>query len=147
MSELKNKDCPAVQAHIAMLQGIISRMANNSANCKTWAVTIIAAMLVLIVDKNMDFTNVWICYLPVGLFFFLDCYYLGLERTFIKKQNSFLDKVPAGNYADELYVIKDLPKFCGQLGNTFNAMRSFSTTPFYGLIAVFIFILGRCFNG
>ena len=53
MSDLKNKDCPAVQAHIAMLQGIISRMASNSANCKTWVVTIIAAMLVLIVDKNI----------------------------------------------------------------------------------------------
>ena len=47
MSTLKNKDCPAVQAHISMLQGIISRMANNSANCKTWVITIIAAMLVM----------------------------------------------------------------------------------------------------
>lgn len=147
MSELKNKDCPAVQAHIAMLQEIISRMANNSANCKTWVVTIIAAMLVLIVDKDLGFTNIGICYIPVVLFFFLDCYYLGLERAFLKKQNDFLEKVPSGDYVDELYLIKDLPKFCGQLGNTFKAMLSFSTTPFYGLIAVFIFILSRCFNG
>lgn len=146
MSTLKNKDCPAVQAHISMLQDIISRMANNSANCKTWVVTIIAAMLVLIVDKNLGFTNVWICYIPVALCFFLDCYYLGLERIFIKKQNSFLEKVPSGDYADDLYVIKDLPKFCGQLKSTFKGMLSFSTTPFYGIIALLIFILGRCFN-
>ena len=147
MNDLKNKDCPAVQAHITMLQGIISRMANNSANCKTWSITIIAAMLVLIVDKNMGFSNVWICYLPIGLFFFLDCYYLGLERAFIKEQSSFLKKVPSGNYADDLYAIKNLPKFGGQLRNTIKAMISFSTVPFYGLIAVFIFILGSCFNG
>ncbi|KAA6301317.1 MAG: hypothetical protein EZS26_002514 [Candidatus Ordinivivax streblomastigis] len=147
MSNIEKKESTAVQAHIAMLQGIISRMASNSANCKTWAVTIIAAMLVLIVDKDLGFTNIGICYIPVALFFFLDCYYLGLERTFIKKQNSFLDKVLSGDYVDELYVIKDLPKYCGQLGNTFKAMLSFSTTPFYGLIAVFIFILGRYFNG
>lgn len=147
MSELKNKDCPAVQSHIAMLQGIISRIANNSANCKTWAVTIIAAMLALIVDKDLGFINIGICYIPVALFFFLDCYYLGLERTFIKKQNSFLDKVPSSDYADELYVIKDLPKFWGQLWDTIKAMFSFSTIFFYGLIAVFIFILGKCING
>lgn len=147
MNDLKNKDCSAVQAHIAMLQGIISRMANNSANCKTWAVTIIAAMLVLIADKNMGFTDIWICYIPVALFFLLDCYYLGLERVFIKDQENFLQKVPSGNYADDLYVIKGLPKFGGQLRSTINAMKSFSTTPFYGFIALFIFILGRCLNG
>jgi hypothetical protein len=147
MSDLKNKDCPAVQAHVTMLQGIISRMANNSANCKTWAVTIIAAILVLIADKNMGFTDIWICYIPIALFFLLDCYYLGLERAFIKEQNSFLQKVPSGNYADDLYVVKGLPKFCGQLWHTIKATISFSTTPFYGLIALFIFILGRCFNG
>lgn len=144
MADLKNKDCSAVQAHIAMLQGIISRMANNSANCKTWAVTIIAAMLVLIADENMGFSNIEICYIPVALFFFLDCYYLGLEKAFIKEQESFLQKVPSGDYVDDLYVIKGLPKFGEQLWNTINALKSFSTTPFYGFIALFIFILGRC---
>lgn len=147
METLKYRDCPAVQAHISMLQGIISRMANNSANCKTWAVTIIAAMLVLIVNKNIGFGNVWVCYVPIILFFFLDCYYLGLERTFMRKQNLFLEKVASGNFADDLYVIKDMPKFCGQFRNTIKAMISFSTTPFYGLIVLFIYILGRCFNG
>ena len=34
----------AVQAHISMLQGIINRMAGNSANCKNWTVTLVAAM-------------------------------------------------------------------------------------------------------
>ena len=147
MSTLKNKDCPAVQAHISMLQGIISRMANNSANCKTCVITIIAAMLVLLVDKNLGFINAWICYIPIILFFILDCYYLGLERIFIESQKSFLQKVPSGNYADELYVIKDLPQNRKMLSNTIKAMASFSTTPFYGLIALFIFILNRYFNG
>ena len=68
----------AVQAHISMLQGIINRMAANSANCKTWTVTLVAAMLVLLVDKEMKIPNAWVCLIPIVLFYFLDCYYLGL---------------------------------------------------------------------
>lgn len=48
---LQKMESSAVQAHVSMLQGIINRMANNSANCKTWTITIVAAMLVLLVDK------------------------------------------------------------------------------------------------
>lgn len=147
MTDMQNKDCPAVQAHINMSQDIISRMANNSANCKTWVVTIIAAMLVLIVDETQMFTNVWICYIPIVLFFLLDCYYLGLERAFRGEQRAFLRKVPSGDYVNDLYEIKSLPKFWRQLWNTVKAMRSFSTTPFYGLIALFVFILGKYYNG
>ncbi len=144
MSTLKNKDCPAVQAHISMMQNIISRMANNSANCKTWAITIIAAMLVLIVDKNSGFKNIWICYIPVSLFFFLDCYYLGLERLFIKKQEEFLTKVESGIYVEELYTIKGISNFGTQFCATLKSIISFSTLPFYGLVVLFIYILGAC---
>jgi len=147
MSTLNNKDCPAVQAHISMLQGIINRMSSNCSNCKTWAITILAAMLVLIVDKNIGFSNIWICYIPVALFFLLDCYYLGLEKTFRDKQSDFLVKVSNNNFVDELFEIKDLPNFFGQLLATIKGMLSFSTTPIYGLIILFVYILGRYMHG
>lgn len=144
MSILENKEKSSVQAHISMLQGIISRMANNSANSKTWAVTIIAAMLVIVVDKDSGFNNIWVCYIPVLLFLFLDCYYLGLERTFIQKQNEFLDKINnEQSYENDLYIVKGMPTFWSQLGITLKGILSFSTLPFYGLIILFIYILGR----
>ena len=87
---LKNS---AVQAHISMLQGIINRMAGNSANCKNWTVTLVAAMLVLLVDKDMQIPNAWICLIPVALFYLLDCYYLGLERLCISSQKAFLERI------------------------------------------------------
>lgn len=91
----------AVQAHISMLQGIINRMAGNSANCKNWTVTLVAAMLVLLVDKEMRLPNAWLCLIPVGLFYQLDSYYLGLERVMIKSQKDFLDKLSKDeNYVD-----------------------------------------------
>ena len=36
---------PAATSHITVLQGIITRLANNSAACKTWSLTLVAAVL------------------------------------------------------------------------------------------------------
>ena len=133
----------AVQSHISMLQGIINRMAGNSANCKNWTVTLVAAMLVLLVDKEMKIPNAWICLIPIALFYFLDCYYLGLERLCIASQNGFLKRI----YNDEgwiesLYKVDGLKDKCKQFCNVIKAMGSVSTTPFYLVVAIAVLFLG-----
>ena len=134
----------AVQAHISMLQGIINRMAGNSANCKNWTVTLVAAMLVLLVDKEMQLPNAWLCLIPVGLFYLLDCYYLGLERVMIKSQKNFLDKLSKDeNYVDQIYRVGALGGRYTQLSNTIKAMCSPSTTPFYLIVALVILFFGK----
>lgn len=149
MSILSKKESPAVQAHINMMQGMINRMASNSANCKLWCITIFAATLGLHYDDK--FPNLEYCYFIVGLFYFLDCFYLGIERVFVNEQN---DYVRAINNNEESKVesqtflpyaipvrnerpcwIEDKGKhFLKQLCNTIKASVSFSTTPFYGTI-------------
>ena len=134
----------AVQSHIAMLQGIINRMAGNSANCKNWTITLVAAMLVLLVDKEMQLPNAWLCLIPVGLFYLLDCYYLGLERVMIKSQKNFLDKLSKDeNYVDQIYRVGALGGRYTQLSNTIKAMCSPSTTPFYLIVALVILFFGK----
>jgi hypothetical protein len=132
----------AVQAHISMLQGIINRMAGNSANCKNWTVTLVAAMLVLLVDKNMQIQNAWICLIPTGLFFFLDCYYLALERMCIAAQNKFLDNIEKNCYVNDLYKIDKISGFRPQFRYIIKGIFSFSTIPFY-LIVVFVVLFVR----
>ena len=45
MSEkILNYDSSAVQQHINILQNIITRLANNSVNCKQWRLAITAAV-------------------------------------------------------------------------------------------------------
>lgn len=135
---------PAVQAHIAMLQGIINRMAGNSANCKNWTITLVAAMLVLLVDKNMHLPNAWLCLIPVGLFYLLDCYYLGLERMTIDIQKNFLKKISENEgYINQIYKVEALGDQCVQLCNTLKAMLSLSTTPFYLIVALVILLFGK----
>lgn len=136
-------ESPVVQDYIAMLQGIINRMAGNSANCKNWTITLVAGMLVLLVDKNMELPNAWICLIPIGLFYLLDCYYLGLERLCIASRNNFLDKIyNEQDYTECLYKAKELKGGCNQFYSTIKAMKSISTTPFYLIVSIVVILFG-----
>lgn len=67
--------------HLEMIQNIIQRMANNSFLLKGWSITLIVAIFVLS-DKKLEQDYFWIAYVPIIAFWFLDSYYLQLERKF-----------------------------------------------------------------
>lgn len=77
--------------YIEMLQGNIERMAGNSANCKTWMVTIVSALIAL--QCSIDDSNWWILLgiLPIVLFWYLDVYYLHLQRGMRNLETDFLN--------------------------------------------------------
>ena len=127
-----NFEHPGVIAYIEQLQGIISRMAANSANCKVCAVTILAAVMAL--SKLNGYSKFWLCLFPTLLMLLADCYYLGLERRFKEICNRFVSEVRAGK-DPELFSI---PKagFCTQLAGIWGGLRSISTFPFYALLAI-----------
>ncbi len=139
---------PAIQSHISMLQGIINRMAGNSANCKNWTVTLVAAMLVLLIDKNMQIPNTLICLIPIGLFYLLDCYYLGLERLCVSFQKTFLERIYNNeDCVENLYKVEDFKDRCAQICNTVKAMNSVSTTPFYLIVAIVVLVFSYIIGG
>ena len=90
--QILNEDSSAVQAHLTIMQGVISRMAENSRSCKVWCVTLVAAVLVL-VARTGEPQHALIALVPTLLFLFLDAYYLALERAFIRSQNAFVEKL------------------------------------------------------
>lgn len=65
---------------LEMIQSIIGRMASNSFMLKGWAVTLVAGTFAL----SKDFQDIFllIVYVPIILFWFLDSYYLQLERKY-----------------------------------------------------------------
>src|SRR5437762_650136 len=83
-----NVDALSVQSHLTMLQGIINRLAGNSASCKTWCVTLVSALAVVAADKR-NATLLLVSAIPIPLFAALDSYYLGLERRFRDCYESF----------------------------------------------------------
>lgn len=66
---------------LEMLQGIIKRMASNSFLLKGWAVTLTAGIFALSA-KDANTVFFLIAYIPIILFWFLDSYYLQLERKY-----------------------------------------------------------------
>lgn len=85
-------DSESVRAHLAGLQGTVSRLAGNSAQCKTWAVTLTAALLALTLEKGIA-VAMPVAALPIVIFALLDTYYLSLERRTRNLYIAFADKV------------------------------------------------------
>lgn len=77
--------------YLEMLQGNIERMAANSANCKAWMVTIVSALTAL--QCSVQALSGWILLglLPIVLFWYLDVYYLHLERGMRNRETAFLN--------------------------------------------------------
>lgn len=137
-------DSPAVQSSLTILQDVITRMASNSANAKTWCIALVSAILILLADKSSpDLT--WIAIAPIILFCMLDAYYLSMEKDFRDRYNLFVKKLHTGiAIVDDLFVV--LPPGQSPLSakNVWRAFRSFSVWPFYG-IQVLILLVVRFF--
>lgn len=152
MTLLEMKSQPAVKAYIDMLQGVISRMAKNSANCKSWAIPLVSAILMLALEK--DIVPKITAYIPLCLFYLLDCYYLGLERKFRDHQRRFIIKLNNGEdiskdiylshrFDDKCWFLRRLYSIGNQLLCTLDGMFSFSTTVIYGILALSIHLIGK----
>ena len=128
----------AVQKHLEIMQGVISRMAENSRSCKVWCVTLVAATLVL-VARTGEPQHALIALVPTLLFLFLDSYYLALERSFIASQNAFVAKLRRGELeVSDIYRV--VPVGMGWRLVWRCLLGSVSILPFYLLVAVTILL-------
>lgn len=134
-SEPLSEESVAVQAHLQILQGVIQRMSSNSTSCKTWCITIVSAILVIIADKGKP-ELAWLAFLPSAMFLSLDAYYLALEKAFRVSYNAFVKKLHGGRiHVEDLYSV--LPK--GEmLRHQIDALKSFSVWGFYGVLVLLV---------
>lgn len=135
-------DAASVQSHLSMLQGIIGRLAGNSASCKTWCVTLVSGIVVVVADKGRP-ELLLTAYVPVLLFFVLDSYYLALERWFRAAYETFVRKLHAGTASvEDVFVLlpKGRPQKLWQ--QILDAALSVSVWPFYGTLSVLLWIVG-----
>lgn len=135
--KLLDESSPSVQAHLQMMQAVISRMAGNSSSCKTWCITLVSAILVVIADKGKPDYE-YIALLPALLFCALDTYYLALEKAFRNSYNSFVSNLHTfGVTPQDLYTIQSSGRIWS---NLLQAVRSFSVWGFYiplvGLVVI-----------
>ena len=88
--------------HLKMLQTVIARMASNSFQVKTWCVMLVSALLGLAAKdaKNM----VFVAFLPVLIFWWLDAFFLHQERLF----RELYDHVRTSNQEESDFSMKTL---------------------------------------
>jgi hypothetical protein len=138
MSKMVNIDSPAVQSYLTILQGVIGRMASNSAGAKTWCIALVSAIIVVVADKRQA-GYVWIALVPVALFFLLDAYYLGLERQFRDRYNDFIRKLHENRAeVDDVFIVTPDSDLAGSMKAAFKACGSVSIWPFYLLLALML---------
>ncbi|MHC4875892.1 MAG: hypothetical protein ACYTGL_05290 [Planctomycetota bacterium] len=118
----------SIQTHLQILQDVIERMAANSSSCKTWCITIVAAILVVVADKDKP-QLAWVAVLPTLLFAALDVYYLAMEKGFRASYAVFVSKLHSKTLTpDDLYSVapsEDRSKL------QVDALTSFSVWGFY----------------
>jgi len=130
-------ESPSVQSYLQILQSVINRMAANSTGCKTWCITLVSAIAVLVANKGQP-QYVWIAIVPIGLFLFLDSYYLGLERRFRSTYNRFIKKLHEGNATvDDVFIVTP-GRLRDRLAAIFASMFSLSIWPFYVLLLLML---------
>lgn len=140
-----------VRQHLQMQQDIINRMAANSSNCKTWLITIIVALTALQLTRG-DTQNYGLLFIVLCIiFWYLDSFYLGLEKAHRGKEKEFVDKVKNLDLNAEIessslpniysFSTADKDGKSHNVRHAFRAMWNSSTTLFYGLMIVLSFFL------
>ena len=101
------QDREDIRVHLQMMQSVITRMADNSRACKTWAVTLVAAILVVVArfgtssgETAIEPNAALIALVPTILFWVLDSYYLALERAFRNSYNDFVTRLHSDDLKD-----------------------------------------------
>lgn len=135
--------------YLQMMQSNIERMATNSANCKTWMVAFVTAFMAL-GSSSIVVARYWLLLgiIPILLFWYLDTFYLHLERAMRNRERDFLNKVAAGDnegYKAALFNFKPMmvkkEEAKDGLVATNDRWFSSSTAPFYSIAIIAVLLL------
>lgn len=116
-------------SHLAMIQGVIDRMGRNSFSLKEWAVGIMIAVYAFAGESNVKAVIVTIA--PLLVFWFIDTYYLTMERKYRCLYDEVRNKDESAidfsmNPNDAKIKLEDVKKY-----EFFKVFVSKSILPFY----------------
>jgi len=127
--------------HLKLVQGVISRMGQNSFALKGWSVTLVAALMALAVNSHRR-SYALLALFPSAVFWGLDSYYLWQERRFRDVYN----EVCAGKRTTYSLAPPDLPlwkRFRGWLRTLFRPTVLCLHLAIVAVIAAIIIALSR----
>ncbi len=118
---------------ITIIQDIIKRMAFNSFMIKGWALTLVIVVLLL---KGTGY-QLWIAFIPLLVFWFLDTYFLWQERMYRELYKWVIENRLK---TDEYLFDMNASRFRKEVKSRFRIMFSITLFWFYGSIVVLMAI-------
>ena len=118
---------------VNLIQSVIKRMASNSFLIKGWSVTLIVVSLLLKGEKY----HIFIAFIPLIIFWFLDSYFLQQERLYRKLYEWVIEN--RLNNCENLLSL-DAKRFKNEVSSKVRIMFSITLGWFYGGIAILIII-------
>ena len=131
---VKNKDNlkEYMLKEIDIIQDIIKRMAFNSFMIKGWAITLVVVTLLL---KGTEKYQVWIAFIPLVVFWFLNAYFLRQERMYIILYDWVINN--RLNTEEHLFDMKTR-RFKKEVQSIPRIMFSITLGWFYGPMAILV---------
>ncbi len=119
---------------IDIIQDIIKRMAFNSFMLKGWTITLVVVSLLI---KGTDKYQIWIAFIPLLVFWFLDAYFLWQERLYRKLYDwTINNRLKTNKYLFDMNAYR----FKDEVQSKLRIMFSTTLGWFYGSIAILIII-------
>lgn len=121
--------------HLQMIQGIITRMGNNSFALKGWSIGVMIGVYAFAGESN-NVKTVIVTTIPLLVFWFIDTYYLLLERKyrllydFIRTKDE--DDI---DFSMDFQNVNTRLKDCSKY-SFFNILLSKSELPFYAVCII-----------
>ena len=139
--ENKNNLKEYMLKEIDIIQDIIRRMAYNSFMVKGWTITLVVVTLLL---KGTEKYQIWIAFIPLLIFWFLDAYFLWQERMYRK----LYDWVINNRLKTEEYLFDmNAYRFKDKVQSRARIMFSITLGLFYGFIAILVIIYTLIMKG
>ena len=128
----------ATLAHLNMVQGVINRVAGNSAQCKTWCLTLVTA-LIAFAGAIHNIGPITLAILPIVMFFLLDAAYLATEIAYRNLFNTLAKAIRDSTYnLDQAFDLR-APVTSGDFGQ---ALCSWSIgICYYPLIVAYVVVM------
>ena len=118
---------------IDLIQDVIKRMAFNSFLIKGWTITLVVVSFLL----RGATSQIWMAFIPLFIFWFLDSYFLYQERLYRK----LYEWVVKNRLNTEEYLFSmNASRFKDEVQSKCRIMFSVTLGSFYGSIAVLIMI-------
>ena len=119
--------------HLELIQGVINRLAGDSARLKNWSVTLAAALFVLLARAERA-EYIPVAFVPVLAFWILDGYFLYQERLF----RALYDHVRSRE-VNKIDFSMRVNQFCTAWRRTWaGAIFSVTLIVFHGALAIMI---------